>query len=152
VRAEDQFHVGIVVDDLQSALAELSAVFGYEWCDDVNVPTLVTLSTGEQVVDMRFAYSKTTPRLEVIQSTRGALWEPTTGSVIHHLGYWSDDVAADSDKLTQRGFAIEAVGRRPDGAMNFAFHSSVAGARIELVSRTVQPAFEHYWATGKMPA
>jgi hypothetical protein len=151
VRAEDQFHVGIVVDDLQPAVAELSGVFGYEWCDEIDVPTLVTLSTVEQVVDMRFTYSKTSPRLEVIQSAPGTLWEPATGSGIHHLGYWSDNVAADSEMLMQRGFAIEAVGRRPDGSTNFAFHRSVGGARIELVSRAVLPAFEHYWATGRMP-
>jgi hypothetical protein len=47
-------------------------------------------------------------------------------------------------KLTQHGFAIEAAGRRPDGSTNFAFHRSVAAARIELVSRAVLPAFEHY--------
>jgi hypothetical protein len=151
VRAEDQFHVGVVVDDFEAALAELSGLFGYEWCDEVNVPTLVAFSTGEQVVDMRFAYSKTSPRLEVIQSAPGTLWEPATGSGIHHLGYWSDNVAADSDRLTHHGFAFEAAGRRPDGATNFAFHRSVAGVRIELVSRAVLPAFEHYWATGKMP-
>jgi len=151
VRAEDQFHVGIVVNDLPAALAELSEGFGYEWCDEINVPTLVALANGEEIVDMRFTYSKTSPRLEVIQSAPGTLWEPATGSGIHHLGYWSDDVAADSDQLTQRGFAVEAIGRRPDGATNFAFHRGVGGARIELVSRAVLPAFEHYWSTGKMP-
>jgi hypothetical protein len=151
VRAEDQFHAGIVVDDLQSALTDLSELFGYEWCDEVDVPTRVTLSTGEQVVDMRFAYSRTSPRLEVIQSVPGTLWERAPGSGIHHLGYWSDDVAADSEQIEQHGFAIEAAGRRPDGSTSFTFHCSGTGARIELVSRTALPAFEHYWATGKMP-
>ncbi len=152
MRAEDQFHVGIVVDDLDSALAELSELFGYEWCDEFNVPTPVTFPAGDRVVDMRFAYSKTSPRLEVIQSVAGTLWEPATGSGIHHLGYWSDDVAGDSQELARRGFAMEAVGRKPDGSTLFAFHRGSSGPRIEIISREVKPAFEHYWATGKMPS
>jgi hypothetical protein len=30
VRAEDQFHVGIVVEDFEGTLARLSSLFGYE--------------------------------------------------------------------------------------------------------------------------
>jgi hypothetical protein len=152
VRAEDQFHTGVVVDDLESSLAELSDLFGYEWCDEVRVPTPVMLPTGDAVVEMQFRYSMSSPRLEIIQSVAGTLWEPASGSGIHHLGYWSDDVEADSDELERRGFAFEAAGRRPVGARHFAFYRSTAGPRIELVSRALQPAFEHYWSTGHMPS
>jgi hypothetical protein len=152
VRAEDQFHVGIVVDDVESTLAELSELLGYEWCDEVLFPTAIDLPTGDAVVDMRLTYSMTSPRLEIIQTVGGTLWEPASGSGIHHLGYWSDDVVQDSDELERRGFAMEAAGRPPDGPRHFAFYRAAAGPRIELVSRALQPAFEHYWTTGKMPS
>jgi hypothetical protein len=151
MRAEDQFHTGIVVDDLEAALTELSGLFGYTWCDEVRVPTPVELPAGKAVVEMRFAYSMSTPRLEIIQSASGTLWEPASGSGIHHLGYWSDDVEADSNELERRGFTFEAAGRRPEAARHFAFYRGDAGPRIELVSRALQPAFEHYWSTGRMP-
>jgi hypothetical protein len=72
---------------------------------------------------------------------------------IHHLGYWSDDVAADSAVLAvlavlaERGYALEATGVQPDGVPYWAYHRGASGPRIELVSRTVQAGLEQYWAT-----
>ena len=44
VRAEDQSHVGIVVDDFEAALADLSGMFGYEWRDELGGPIQVRAS------------------------------------------------------------------------------------------------------------
>lgn len=147
MRAEDQFHIGIVVDDLDATLEQLTALFGYEWCAVIGGPTAVSGPDGESEVDLRFAYSRTSPRLEVIRSAPGSLWEPSD-SGIHHVGYWSDDVAADSAELVRRGWATEAVGKRPDGTPYWSFHRSPTGPRIELVSRSVQGGMEQYWGSG----
>ncbi len=152
MRADDQFHAGIVVDDLDTTLAQLSDLFGYEWCEEIAVPTLVALPTGEAVVDFRFTYSMNAPRLEIIQTIPGTLWVPAAGSGIHHLGYWSDDVADDSAALDRRGLAREAAGTRPDGAVPWAYHRGASGPRIELVSTEMRPALQHYWKTGKIPS
>jgi hypothetical protein len=146
VRAEDQFHVGIVVDDLDGALLSLGSLFGYRWCDEVRVPNPVTTPAGESVVDLRFRYSMDAPRVEVIQAVPGTLWEPAAGSGIHHLGYWSDDLAGDTAALEARGCAMEASGQV------WAYHRSPSGPRIELVDRAVQPMLEQYWSTGRMPS
>jgi hypothetical protein len=149
VKAADQFHVGIVVEDLESMLTELSELFGYEWCQEIATPTPVTLPTESTTIDLRFAYSRTSPRLEIIRSIPGTVWVPAAGSGVHHVGYWSDDVAADSAILVQRGYMAEAVGTRPDGTPSWAYHRSISGPRIELVSRMLQPALEEYWTAGK---
>ena len=107
----------------------------------------MSLPTGDAVLDLHFAYSKTEPRLEIIRTVPGSLWEPAD-SGIHHLGYWSDDVAADSAELERRGFVPEATGRQPDGTPYWSFHRAPMGPRVELVSRTVQAGLEHYWSTG----
>jgi hypothetical protein len=146
MRAEDQFHVGIVVDALDAALASLSELFGYEWCEQVHLPTPVTTPDGAFQLDLRFAYSTTVPRLELIQAVPGSLWEAAAGSGIHHLGYWSDDVAADAAALEAQGCALEAAGQV------WAYYRSPAGPRIELVDRVVAPGLEQYWATGRLPA
>jgi hypothetical protein len=153
LKADDQFHQGIVVDDFEETLARLTALFGYEWCEEGGGPTPVTLAGGEVITpSLRFAYSKDVPRLEIIRSVPGnPLWQPAAGSGIHHLGYWSDDVPADSAALSSQGFALEAAGTGPDGAPYWAYHRGNSGPRIELVSRRVQPGMEHYWSTGKMP-
>ncbi len=110
MRAADQFHTGVVVDDLERALAELTALFGYEWCDEVHVEQPVHLPSGDTTVEFRFHYSRNAPRLEVIGHQPGTLWVPAAGSGIHHLGYWSDDVATDGASLERAGYAFEAAG------------------------------------------
>ena len=102
MRAADHFHVGIVVEDLDGALDDLALLFGHEWCPTLAVSTPVLLADGETTLDLRFTYSMTTPRVEVIQSIPGTLWMPAVGSGIHHLGYWTNDVAADAALLVAR--------------------------------------------------
>jgi Glyoxalase/Bleomycin resistance protein/Dioxygenase superfamily len=148
VNAADQFHVGIVVDDLDSVLSELTELLGYQWCSQMAVRTPVVVVTGEIELDLRFTYSVSIPRVEVIQSMPGTLWTPVPGSHIHHLGYWSDDVAGDANHLIERGYEAEATGVRPDGSPVWAYHQSPRGPRIELVSRQIQPGLEQYWAAG----
>ncbi|NEB02794.1 VOC family protein [Streptomyces sp. SID13726] len=147
MKPSDQFHAGIVVDDLAAAAAELTALFGYEWCAEMGGSTRVRLPEGDAVLDLRSVYSKSTPRVELVRSVPGTLWQPADSGV-HHLGYWSDDVAADSAELAGRGHELEAQGRRPDGTPYWAFHRAAGGARVELVTRELQPVLERYWATG----
>ena len=89
----------------------------------------------------------TVPRVEVIQSIPGTLWTPAVGSGIHHLGYWSDDVATDAALLAARGYAAEATGVRPEGSPVWAYHRSASGPRIELVSRELAVGLEQYWGS-----
>jgi hypothetical protein len=147
MRAEDQFHVGLVVEDFEATMAELSSSFGYDWCAEVGGPIPVVLPTGPAVLDLRCAYSKTAPRLEIVRRIPGTLWDTAACAGIHHVGYWSDDVDADSAELESQGFVTEATRMAPDGTLFFAFHrSSATGFRIELVSRKAQPGLEQYWA------
>jgi hypothetical protein len=145
MRASDQFHVGIVVADLDRELERLTAVAGYQWGTEVHVDTSVLLPAGEVTVDFRFRYSVDTPRLELIQQQDGTLWMPVEGSGVHHLGYWSDDIAADGAALDGAGFHREASGM-DGGAVNWAYYAGEGRPRIELVSRTLQPFLELLYA------
>jgi hypothetical protein len=149
MKGGDHFHVGIVVDDFEAALDDLSDLFGYDWCPTLSISTPVVLPDGEAMLDLVFTYSRTTPRVEVIQSMPGTLWTPAPASGIHHLGYWSDDVASDAARLTARGYAAEAAGVRPDGTAVWAYHRSPGGPRIELVSRDIAQGLEQYWTSGQ---
>lgn len=145
MRVEDQFHVGIVADDFEATLAELTALFGYRWCEEIGGPTPVRLASGETVLPLRCVYSLGTPRLEIVRRVPGTLWEPAAG--VHHLGYWSDDLTRDSAGLERAGYTAEAVRVDADGTPSFAFYRGPGGLLIELVSRTLQPGLEHCWAT-----
>jgi len=82
----DQFHIGIVVDDLDAALEDLGSLFGYEWCPVFAIETPVVLPEGEIMADLRFVYSRTAPRVELIRAMPGTPWIPAADSGIHHAG------------------------------------------------------------------
>jgi ligand-binding sensor domain-containing protein len=152
--AADQYHAGIVVDDPVATMAQLTDLAGYEWADQIGGTVTVSLPDGDRQIEMRTWYSKTTPRLEVVQSHQGTLWT-RADSGLHHVGYWVGDVAATMAELEKRGYAFEAAGKRPDGQPYWAFlqppaGSGAAGPRLEIVSRALQPMMEHYFQTGSV--
>jgi catechol 2,3-dioxygenase-like lactoylglutathione lyase family enzyme len=147
MRAEDQFHLGLVVEDFDAALAEFSTAFGYEWCDEIGGKLAVTLPAGETVVDFMCVYSRTTPRLEIVRGIPGTLWAPPDGGGVHHVGYWSDDVGADCAGLAGRGYTVEAS-RIGSAGSAFAFLRGPGGVLVELVDRAAQPMLEKFWADG----
>jgi catechol 2,3-dioxygenase-like lactoylglutathione lyase family enzyme len=145
MRARDQYHVGIVVDDLDAALDELGRVLGHEFGPEVDVEQRVHLPGGDQTVRFRFRFSRTEPRVEVIQAQPGTLWVPAAGGAGHHLGFWSDDVAADGAALAQAGYTFEAAGTDESGNPRWAYHRSAGGLRIELVDRAMEDLLSGLW-------
>jgi hypothetical protein len=154
LRAADQYHAGIVVDDPVATMAQLTELLAYEWADQIGGTITVSLPDGDTQIEMRTWYSKTTPRLEVVQSHPGTLWT-RADSGLHHVGYWVDDVPATMAELEKRGYAFEAAGKLPDGQPYWAYlqppaGSGAAGPRLEIVSRTLQPMMEHYFESGSV--
>lgn len=144
MKAADLYHVGIVTDDLDGLRDEMSDLLGYEWTAEVSNRTPVCLAGVDTTVDLRLVYSRSTPRVELVQSVPGnAVWTPAGG--VHHLGYWTDDLAADRAELEERGFVAEALGQEPGGSPLWGYFSRAEGPRIELVSRAMQEYMEQSW-------
>lgn len=144
MRAADQFHVGMVVPDLGRAQAGLSDLLGYEWTVGMTSEVAVRYPDGPGSVTLSLVYSVTEPRVELVQEIPGTLWVPADSGV-HHLGYWSDDVAADSAELLAAGYRHEVSGLDGDGRPYWAYHRSGAGPRIELVSSALRPVLTALW-------
>ncbi|WP_308162921.1 VOC family protein [Nocardia alni] len=143
---KDRFHLGIVTTDPDATAAMLTSVLGYEWGITVGNAVEVTGPDGVHTVELSCAFSVTEPRLEVVRAVAGTLWEPVPGSGIHHLGYWSDDVTADTAALREHGWDLEAGRVMPDGKLFFAFLSGAQGFRVELVDRRAQAGMSQCWA------
>lgn len=148
MKSEDLFHLGIVTATFEQTRDELSSLFGYEWGPEVGGPIDVSLPSGDATVNLRCAYSVTMPRLEIVRAVPDSpLWDVNKDQGIHHAGYWSDDVAADSAELLAHGYITEATRLGPDGVPFFTFHRSPWGLRIELVSRVAKSALQQCWAS-----
>ncbi|MFO7165834.1 MAG: VOC family protein [Mycolicibacterium hassiacum] len=138
LNAEDLYHTGVVVADLDAAMARLSAIGGYEWTAPLEFSLPVRIADTDRTVDFRFAYSLQAPHLELVQQIPGTIWTPVPGNAAHHLGYFVDDVAAVSERLAAAGFEREAcVVGEGGAAAAFAYHIDAAGVRIEIVERAL---------------
>jgi hypothetical protein len=151
LKPEDLYHSGLVVDDFDHALRWWSEVAGYQWCDELAIEQNVHTPEGSRTVPLRFTYSMSEPRIELVEAVPGTLWMPST-SGIHHFGYWSDDVQRDVNALVEGGAQIEVDAPLPDGSLLWAYCKVASGPRIELVSRSIQPMIAEWFATGHLPA
>lgn len=122
----DYFHVGIVVPDLDAAIAEAEAALQLTF----NPPH--DSRYGED--DIRVTYAREgPPYVELIQGTPGGRWDTAAGPRLDHIGYFSGDLDADAARLETAGLLIDIDGRT-DGAP-FTYHRAPAmGMRIELVA------------------
>jgi catechol 2,3-dioxygenase-like lactoylglutathione lyase family enzyme len=145
MRPNDQFHVGIVVDDFEGARRWLTETFGYEWGLDIQLEYTLLMPTGSLTFDHRLQYSVNEPRLELIQSVKGTPLQPSD-SGLHHLGYWCDDVEASGDRFTADGWTWECGGSFDDGGLAWGYYLKPGGSRIELVSKAMQSGAQSMWA------
>jgi glyoxalase/bleomycin resistance protein/dioxygenase superfamily protein len=140
----DLYHTGIVVEDFDAAMTWFAETAGYRWCEPYAGDQNMVTPEGEITVPMRITYSMDEPRLELLQAVAGTVWTPSDSGV-HHLGYWSDDVDADLEVLFGAGLSLEVKAPMPDGRSLWAYCESPTGARVELVSRVMEPALREWF-------
>ena len=132
---EPYFQVGFVVPHLEAAMEELGAGLGVELVGPQE------RELGDRGV-LRIAFARTPPPyVELIEGPAGSLWDASSGAHLHHLGYWSEDMDADSARL-------EAAGMRLELDLGFArYHSpaGAAGARVELIDVAHRTDFVARW-------
>jgi hypothetical protein len=136
----DCYHVGLIVPDLDTAIAQMTAAGGYTWTKPVEATLKITTDDGDVDVPFKFVYSIEAPHLELIQEVPGTIWAAPKGGAAHHLGYWADDLAAAAAGLQDAGYRLEA---RPAGEQlsSFGYFLSPTGIRVELVDRALFPDF-----------
>ncbi|OMC23924.1 VOC family protein [Mycobacterium colombiense] len=142
LRPEDFYHTGIIVSDLDAAMARLTALAGYRWITPVSYTLPFRTTSGTKEVTSTFVYSLQAPHIELIKEVPGTAWTAAPGNAIHHLGYWTDDLAESAKRLEDNGFTFEATADTapPDLAL-FAYYVDAAGTRIEIVDRALFPDF-----------
>ncbi len=129
VAAMPFFHVGIVVEDIEAAMAELSGALGVRW----RKPSISVYPEWT----IKVVYSiEGPPFIELIEgTTNGGPWDVSNGPRIDHIGYYSEDVLKDRAHLAANGLPIDFDPEPFGKGTNYCYHCGPAtGARIELVN------------------
>ena len=131
LRPQDFYHTGIIVPDLGAAMARLSALAGYRWIKPLTYTLPFRTAAGTRELTSTFVYSLQAPHVELIQEVPGSPWTATPGNSIHHLGYFTDNLADTAKILEDNGFTFEATAdvSPPDLAL-FAYYVDAFGTRI----------------------
>ena len=148
----DLFKTGLIVENLARAMDSLGKALGLSWTPVQVADLVLRLDGGSESVQLPFVYSLSgPPYLELLQAQPGGYYAATQCGQIHHAGLWVDDLAAESKRLEDEGFALEAAGEREGvSPAIFAFHTNPFGLRLELVDRAMQPSFLGWIAGGEL--
>jgi Glyoxalase/Bleomycin resistance protein/Dioxygenase superfamily len=131
-----------VVPDLQLAMARLSSLAGYRWITPLTYTLPFRTVSGTRELTSTFVYSLQSPHLELIEQVPDSPWIAAPGNSVHHLGYFTDELAETARMLEANGFTFEATAdiSPPDLAL-FAYYVDAFGTRIEIVDRALFPDF-----------
>ena len=152
LRPEDFYHTGIIVRDLNAAMARLSALAGYRWITPLSYSLPFRTATGTHELTSTFVYSLQAPHVELIQEVPGTPWTAAPGNAIHHLGYFTDSLAESARALEANGFTFEATAdTSPPELALFAYYVDASGTRIELVDRALFPDFPAFLQSQAAP-
>jgi catechol 2,3-dioxygenase-like lactoylglutathione lyase family enzyme len=141
------YHVGIVVPDVESAMAHFTELLGVVW-GPVVVTDAFDVRDGDGndlTLPNKLCYSTAAPYLELVEELPGSVWVCNEHSNIHHFGVWTDALPADSDRFRSSACPLQLCGREGTQApTSFAYHRDPLGVRIELVDVQMKPMMEEF--------
>ncbi|MTD12566.1 hypothetical protein GIS00_01225 [Nakamurella sp. YIM 132087] len=120
------YHVGCAVADLDRSMRDVGSALGLDWSPVRERPV-----PGGRA---RVVYSLGGPtHVELLEGSPGTPWHVSGAPVHHHMGYWTDDLAAETARLLALGFRLE------HDLGHVRYLCSDAAPRIELVSTAAAP-------------
>jgi catechol 2,3-dioxygenase-like lactoylglutathione lyase family enzyme len=152
--APSYFHVGIIVPQLESAIARFSDVLGIKFTEPAtfHIPRLEDPDPHESQLVAAFSMTQP-PYYELIQADGNGIISAANAGRILYFGVWEADMAKRLDLLEQQGVGLDALFRMDANTPPFAMITKpdLLGARIEYVTVDDQPAIEEWVRTGKFP-
>jgi hypothetical protein len=141
------YHVGIVVPDVEAAMTHFTELVGVEWGPVVATEAFdVRDADGRDLtLPNKLCYSTAPPYLELVEELPGSVWVCNEHSNLHHIGYWTDALPADSEAFAATQCPLQICGREGAQApVQFAYHRDPLGVRFELVDAALKPMMEEF--------
>jgi catechol 2,3-dioxygenase-like lactoylglutathione lyase family enzyme len=145
------FHTGVIVTDLEEAMASYGEAFGLHFAPPKVAATPMRCPAGVLEREARFTYSVEGPHhIELLQQVQPAPYlELTGGPQIHHLGYYTRDLVTETARLEALGFVAELTGVAPDGGLaraSYLRNPFQPGMWVELVDDSVAADIDPWMA------
>jgi hypothetical protein len=140
ISPKDLFEIGLIVPSLEKAIEQFHYAFGYTFSPIVEgvLPTQDEL--GRSMPPLRMSVSREAPQIELLEVAPGTHLTPPTGTGLHHLGYYVDDLVDESARLAATGAAFVRGGFADDiFPAGWVYHEMHDGTLIELVDRQTAP-------------
>jgi hypothetical protein len=148
-------HTGVVVDDLDQAMARYGRTLGYTWATPVEHRATFRTQSGDRPVVLRVSYSGGSGHhLELIEQQVGTLFDPGDAARAHHVGYWVEDLAATTSAMVADGHRLVFHGIDEKGAMHgYSFVEPLdGGLLIELLDARRRADVEAWCMGGGLEA
>lgn len=146
------FHTGIVVENLEKAMAELGEALDLEWSEVKEFAPIVHWipGKGRTEIAMKAVYSKKGPvHLEICEGPAGSFYDISNQPDGRHLGVWVDSVAEESERLVSLGWKVLAANGTPEegyGALTYMTPPDETFV-VELVDIELKPMIDE-WTAG----
>jgi catechol 2,3-dioxygenase-like lactoylglutathione lyase family enzyme len=138
----DIFHIGILVDDLDSAIELYRRTLGLSFGARQARVLTVTMDgeTRDSPLDLVYSHQGP-PYLELMQATQDTgIWGAHHGQGVHHVGAWVDDLGRRIEELAVAGTRVEAALSRDGNLMAVYLRpDDLTGTRLELCGRPAGP-------------
>ena len=137
-------HVGIVVPDLEAAMAHFTDLLGIGWANPMENQIEVVDADGSRTpVLNRICYSDQPPYLELIEEAPGTPWVGNEHSNLHHIGFFGTSPTEASERFAGVGCPLE-LRDGGDGAPTWVYHRDPLGVRVEVIDAAIRPMMAEF--------
>ena len=150
--ATNLFHVGVLVPDLDDAVARFTEVLGLTFKDPAvaHVDRFEQKSRVEQL-DLRITWSiEGPPYLELLESQDNDGLYGREHEGLHHIGLWEPDPETLIERLVNLGLKNEGTQYMPDDRIlaTYTAPQELYGTRLEFIEAGRRPGMEA-WLAGE---
>lgn len=152
--ARSFFHSGVVVPDLERAVACFSDVLGIRFTEPATFDVPRLEDPNPHPFELVAAFSMTAPPYyELIQAKGDGIISVANAGRILYFGVWESDMGGRLEKLRRQGIGLDALFRMDADSPPFAMITApdLLGARIEYVDYSDKGPIEEWVRTGKFP-
>lgn len=148
------YHTGIVVPDLEKAVARFSDIHDIEFTEPLVYEVPWVEDPEPHPLEVASVMSRTgPPYYELIQANGDGIFSlANSGQILYH-GIWETDMAVRLDFLREHGIGIDATFRLDASSLPHAVFTEpfLEGTRIEYVDVSSREILLEWIRTGKSP-